>query len=793
MMRHASFKNGAVISAMALLAATPALAAEAPAKTADGEIIVTAQRTVTVASKTPISLTVIAADELRQRGVATVADLRNMAPALEIGNASQGPNISVRGLGSTDLSSKGKQGVVFTVDNIPVGRPQMMGSAFFDLERVEVLRGPQGTLYGKNATAGVINLITARPKDVLEARATVEVGNFSTMRGEGMINLPVTGNFAVRAAASFNKRDGYLLPVLGQKSLATQANQSDENNWNLRLSGLLKFGESGRFLLTGTFGHVGGTGDVNNGMLYSRWQSTNGSGSSYARQIYYNPMAGKLNDRFANVNAEISYDLGPVNVTYNGAHLFFKARDNKFAGTGDPAGAGGTASYNWTDYRADITLDSHEIRFSNAKPGKLSWVVGGNFWKERINEVDMNWQTLTNGAAASVNGVAITCNAPTLSAGCNLPNPHIVGPTGHKSYSAFGQTSYEVLDGLKLTAGLRYSKDSLYRNAVRAAGGAPAGGWEDAFGAPCAPPNYCANGTANVGAQDDSKLTWRLGVDYQITPRQMVYGSIATGYKAGGFNDVDPTTTNASSGSYGAEQLTAYEVGYKGRVLPNLQFNSSLYYYDYSKYQFTGVTFLAALPGLPTGVLIYTTLVPAKAYGWENELNWTPTKHDRVMLTSTVAEGHYSQGPQVGFIYKNRQDWTGYRFDRLPKFTLSGSYEHTFELKDGARIIGRVNSRYSSGYLVSDTMGDGNPFSGVYSVLPAQFKQGAFTRTDLSLAYESENGKLRVEGFVRNLENKLQLLGAPQGRNAPGVGTADRTTVRVSEPRMFGARLTVKY
>ncbi|RVU05910.1 hypothetical protein EOE18_08075 [Novosphingobium umbonatum] len=773
-----------MVSAIALMAAAPAMAAEAPAKDSNGEIIVTAQRTVSVASKTPISLTVIAADELRQRGVSTVADLRNMAPALEIGNASQGPNISVRGLGSTDLSSKGKQGVVFTVDNIPVGRPQMMGSAFFDLERVEVLRGPQGTLYGKNATAGVINLITARPKDVLEARATVELGNFNTMRGEGMVNLPVTSNWAVRAAGSVNRREGYLLPVLGQKALGTQANLSDENNWNLRLSSLLKFADTGRFLLTGTFGHVGGTGDVSNGMLYSRWLSTNGSGSAYARQVYYNPMAGKLNDRFANVNAEISFDVGAVNVTYDGAHLFFKARDNKFASTGDPAGAGGTANYTWSDYRADITLDSHEIRLSNAKPGKLSWVVGGNYWKEKIDEQDMNWQTLTGTA---------TCSAPTLSAACNNPNPHIIGPTGHKSTGLFGQSTYEVVDGLKLTAGLRYSKDSLYRNAMRAAGGAPAAGWLDAFGKPCAPPNYCANGTPNVGAQEDSKLTWRLGVDYQITPRQMVYGSIATGYKAGGFNDVDPTTTNSGTGTYGAEQLTAYEVGYKGRVLPNLQFNSSVYYYDYSKYQFTGVTFLAALPGLPTGVLIYTTLVPAKAYGWENELNWTPTKHDRVMLTSTLAEGHYSAGPQVGFIYSKRQDWTGYRFDRLPKFTLSGSYEHTFELKDGARIIGRVNSRYSSGYLVSDTMGDGNPFAGVYSVMPAQYRQGAFTRTDLSLAYESENGKLRLEGFVRNLENKVQLLGSPNGINPAGVGTADRTTVRVSEPRMFGARLTVKY
>jgi iron complex outermembrane receptor protein len=771
-------------------AATPALAQEAaaaPAADDSGEIIVTATKTATVASKTPIALSVFSGDQLTKAGANSVADLRNLAPSVEIGSASQGAAIAIRGIGSTDPSSKGSQGVVFNLDGIPFGRPQVMGLAFFDLERVEVLRGPQGTLYGRSATGGVINLITAKPKHELQASAAVELGNFATRRADAMVNVPLGDMFAVRAAVNYNKRDGYLYPVLVNKTLTpnvlpNQRNQSDEDNWSARLSGLAELGENGSLVVTGTFGHIGGTGDVSSGALYNRVTT---QGGAAARQVYYNPYAGVLDDDYTIINGELNYNLGPVRFTYDGGHLNFRANDNKFASTNDPAANGN--AFTFSRYLARITVDSHEVRFSNADAGALTWVVGGNIWKEKIDEKDGNWKV----------DLGASCPVGTVASACIEPNPHIVGPTSHKSQGLFGQATYEVLDGLKLTGGLRYTWDDMARNATLAVG-ATANNFLNAAGTTCDVNSFCI-GSPNVGASKTSKLTWRAGVDYQITPSQLVYASVATGYKAGGFNDIDPTTTSKSTAPYAPEQLIAYEVGFKGRIAAGLRFNTSAYYYDYSKYQLTGATFLTpSITGGPPAVLIYTVSSPAKAYGWENELNWEPTSNDTLQLTATLEGGEYGKGTRVGFIYTNRVDFSGKRLDRLPTFTASLSYEHRFQLAHGGYISAGINEKYNSGYFVTDFAGTGNPFAGVYSVSPAQYKQTAFTRTDLTLGYTSESGKLTIGAFVRNLENDLQLMGPPTtiaASSVAGVGdlTTDATTVRISAPRTFGVRLGVKY
>lgn len=766
----------------------PAMAQDVPTDDNMQEIIVTATKTATVASKTPVALSVFTGDQLSKAGAVSVADLRNLAPSVEIGSASQGAAIAIRGIGSTDPTSKGSQGVVFNLDGIPFGRPQVMGLAFFDLERVEVLRGPQGTLYGRSATAGVINLITAKPKHDFQAAAAIEFGNFATRRADAMVNVPVGNAFALRASVNYNKRDGYLYPILVNAALTpnvlpNQRNQSDEDSWSARISGLAELGDKGNIVLTGTFGHIGGTGDVSNGALYNRVTTRDGAD---ARKVYYNPYAGGLDDDYTIINGELNYDLGPVHFTYDGGHLNFRASDNKFASTNDPAANGN--AFLFTLYQGKITVDSHEVRLSNANAGALTWVVGGNIWQEKIDEKDGNWKV----------DLGPNCPVGTVASSCIEPNPHIVGPTTHKSKSLFGQATYEVADGLKVTAGLRYTWDEMDRDATLAVGGT-ADTFTNQAGSVCTIDTYCI-GTPNVGMSKTSKLTWRAGVDYQITPSQLIYASVATGYKAGGFNDLDPTTTSRSAAPYEPEELVAYEVGFKGRIADGLRFNSSAYYYNYSKYQLTGSTFLTPnITGGPPAVLIYTVASPAKAYGWENELNWEPTANDTLQLTTTVAGGEYGKGTNVGFIYNARVDFSGKRLDRLPRFTASLAYEHRIQLANGGHISVGINEKYNSGYYVTDFAGTGFPFGTIYDVAPAQYKQTHFTRTDLTLGYTSANGKLTVMAYVRNLEDDLQLLGPPTtiAANTPANGmgnlTTDATTVRISAPRTFGVRLGMKY
>ncbi|HET6554694.1 MAG TPA: TonB-dependent receptor plug domain-containing protein, partial [Dyella sp.] len=291
-----------VLQALAVAGALPfaqlALAADAGGDAGAApveleEIIVTAQKTSESASKTPIALSVYSGEELAQRGVVSVSDLQNIAPAVNVDRTPFGVNINIRGVTTTDNTSKGSQGVAFTVDGVPIGRPAEIGLSFLDVQRVEVLRGPQGTLYGKSSTGGAVNVISNKPVDQFEASAAFETGNYNLRRGELMVNLPVTDTLALRAAASSNVRDGFLNPVLGNaNNLTGNAPTNDENNQSGRLMAQWKPSDSTSLLVTGSFGHVGGAGAGN--ALYDLVENRSGSA---ARKVYYNPFGSEMDQR----------------------------------------------------------------------------------------------------------------------------------------------------------------------------------------------------------------------------------------------------------------------------------------------------------------------------------------------------------------------------------------------------------------------------------------------------------------------------------------------------------------
>jgi iron complex outermembrane recepter protein len=763
-------------------------AEQKPAET--GEIIVTAQKTSQSANKVSQALTVLSGAQLTSKGVVNVSALSNFTPGLEVGWASRGVSLSIRGVTTTDSSSKGQQDIVFSIDDVPVGRPQQMGLAFFDLDRVEVLRGPQGTLYGMSSTGGAINVITAKPTHDLEGTASVEIGNYNTRRLNGMINVPVTDNFALRAAVSSNYQDGFIHPVLFSNDAGltqagaatnTETAQGGKNNWTGRVTGKLDFAGGGSLVVTNTFGHVGGANDTNtvlyNDKVVPRFD------------VYYNPMVGGFghDDNFWTINAALNFDVGAVHVAYDGAHGIWHGRDDNDISVNNPID---NEAYYWEQYQSAITTDSHELRLSNADPhARLEWLAGASYNSEYNYEHDVEWETFATDA----------CAGALLSPTCNAPNPQIVGPTLHRSEGVFGQASYHATDKLKLTVGLRYSWDVTSRDATLA-GGEPSDGsttWLTASGVPCGPlVGACDNPAqtvADVGRNVTRALTYHVGVDYQLTPADLIYASVSSGYKGGGFNDFDPNT--GKTGLYGAERVTAYEAGFKGRILPTLHFTSAVYYYDYSSYQLTGATFLSQGPtGAPT-VTIYTTTAPATMYGWENELEWRATPNDTLGVSLSLEKAFFDHGPNqamVGFLYADRVAWGGKSLDRVPGTSSTISYEHRFDLADGASVKFRANSKISSGYWLTDFQGSSGGANGGYFMAPAQYRQSAYTRTDLNLAYTTGNGKFEVDAFVKNVENKVQMQSAPTPGYSYYVQSGGRT-VEVNDPRTFGARVTVKY
>jgi iron complex outermembrane receptor protein len=703
----------------------PALAqqAAASANPADNQIetvTVTARRVAEPSTRVPQAITAISSEELNSRGVVNVADIANVAPGVVMGRDGFGVNINIRGVTTTDTTSKGLPGVSFNVDEVAISRPVAQGLSFFDVDHVEVLRGPQGTLYGKSTTGGAVNVITAKPQFEDAGSAQFEIGNYDTRRVEGMVNKKVNDALALRLAVNGNTRDGFLEPNDGGPA------RNDQKDRALRLSGLLKLGQSSTLLLSATAAKVSGIG-------YSTVpdvaHANDKSGSAQLR-VAGNPFGGDVDERYRRLNTEFNTEFNGISATYIGSTSHFDS-DDRGSSTYDPLTNGN--QYNWRTYRGRVQEDSHELRFASGDPQALSWVAGLNYGKETVNESDhyLNAPVATPTIAASTNGV------------------NAVNTTSHRSSGVFGQATYAFDPRWSVVLGARRSKDDTDRVGTFAAGPVPGctNALQDCIGGP------------NNGGQSASVNTWRLGLNHQLTPDQLLFASVATGYKPGGFNDYDPAT--GSIGQYEPEKLTAYEIGYKGRLLPNLQFNSVAYYYDYAKDQ------ISNLVNISGNFVIFTRSVPATLYGWENEVTWKPTRQDTVRAALTFSHSEY-KAFMAGLLQNT--DWSGKSLDKTPASVLSLSWNRTWPLASGAQVKTQVGTRYSSSYLVSDFVG------------AIQYRQKAFSRSDASATWISPDGSYSVQAFVNNIENKVQIT---------TVGS--NSDYSVSTPRFYGLRVGFHY
>ena len=439
------------VSALALPAAAMAEAPDAAPTADNSTIIVTALKRSESILKVPAAITAIAGDELRNLGVNTVSDVQNVVPGVTIQSGQDGLNIGIRGVRASDTSSKGEADIGFNVDGVYIGRGNARGGAFFDIERVEVLRGPQGTLYGRSTTGGTINLITNKPR-LHEASAYVrlEYGNYDTKRGEAAINLPLGDTVAVRFSGAFNDRDGYANPVayapvingvttnistVGAKAL------NDQHDATGRASMLFQPSPDVTARLTATFGHQGGLGGTNQVESFL----TSGSGSS-ALNVYATPYPSFVNNNTANLDGTIKAKIGAVQLDVMGSYQHFSL-DQQRANTNNVLqNASGMFGGILQIGRANTT--QFELRLSNAEAAKLDYVVGANYFHEDIYESGRLWNA----------PVATALDTTTWSHNFEVDNH-----TPHTAYGVFAQGTYHLTDQLGLVAGVRYTHDKVQR------------------------------------------------------------------------------------------------------------------------------------------------------------------------------------------------------------------------------------------------------------------------------------------------------------------------------------------
>jgi iron complex outermembrane recepter protein len=746
------------ISASVLAMATmPAWAQDAAeeAKTADGDIIVTATRSETLLSKTPIAMTAITGEGLRDSGITDARSLNEFVPNLAISENGDSARISIRGVTSTDLTEKGDPSAAFLIDGIYIARPIEVLTSFYDLERVEVLRGPQGTLYGRNTTAGVINLISARPVGEFKASVDGTYGNLGSYKASGMINVPIGEGIGIRAAVNFDRQDSPIIQGPTAPGAVRQSLNPFRNNISGRLSIGGNLGDSFDFVIRGDYtkskGGIFNTVPLSNfypGGLTTGVDPVYVNSSSRAQR--FQPTAlnspDRKNNEFKGIMGEFTYDFGSAALTYLGSYRESKREDVRVF----QLNLGPTPVNNPAFFFGDFKQNSHELRLAFGQGQRLHGQVGVYYFNEK-SFIELN---IGNPLSGIVVGGAT---------GFAFPQ----GPTKATSKAAFGTLTFDISDDLHLTGGIRYTKDDKSRVG------------QTVVDFPTLAASFC--GALRCALNDNiafgkyKKTTWKVGVDYDAPNLGLIYASVSTGYKAGGFNDGCLTTSGGSGCGlttdelfFNPETLTSYEAGFKFRFADNaVRLNGSVFHYDYSDLQ------LSQIVTVPVPATRIRNAGVAKVDGIELEAVLQPGENDRVDLGFTYTDARYSRfiargaGPGVSEI-----SFAGRQLDQAPKYTASAGYTHTFPLGNGGKVEAGVRTRLSSEYYLQDLNN------------LAQFRQPGFTKTGATLTYTAADDRFFVQGFVQNLENTITIAAA-----ASGLGT----TATIEEPRTYGVRAGFKF
>lgn len=644
-------------AASSLLALCPvaALAAEDPATVesatgatdeADnsGDIVVTAQRRSESLQKTPIAISAFTGETMAERGVVSAVSLQTQVPGLTIAPQVFGNlQVFLRGVGSTANMQSGDPAIAVNVDGVYVARTNSTAGLMFDLERVEVLKGPQGTLYGRNATGGAINVITAKPKfDDVKGYAAADIGNYGAFQLEGAMNLPISDTLAARFAVKWAKHDGYLKAVANSAGLKGNDRQ-DQEDIAVRGHLLWKPTERLSLLLSGDYSHQGGAGGgeqllpLNTG---SPWKTV------ATLQV------GQDNS-FANASIQADYDLDFATLTYIGAYRHSEVdRAYEYPLTNNP-GFFHQLNRQWT----------HELRLGG-ESGALTWLVGGYLFDEKT------WGGLPQNGLVNLRLFGTVWQRVVLDS------------FDASSGAVFGQATYALTEQLRVTGGLRYTHDKK----------AQIGKTQRET-----PTGAVTSVTTIDNSQGEwSATNWKAGLEYDLAPHSMLYANVSTAYKSGGsFSGTAPNL-------YEPEHLTAYEIGLKNRFLDDrLTLNLAAYSYDYKDLQ---VTSLVVDTANGTTRTVTLNAGSANIKGFELEAVYNSQKFGKFDFSGAYTDARYGKFilpfgdsfTNFGLTTTNPVDYSGRAMPLTPKWSFNIGYEYGAPLAGGT-LTGRVQSHYEDG------------------------------------------------------------------------------------------------
>ena len=728
------------------------------------EIIVTAQKREERLQETPVSVTAFTGDAIEALGFRQSVDITAQTPNFSVGypNGDTGvPAPFIRGVGLNDFGVLNQGPIAAYMDEIYISSNAAQIFQLLDVERVEVLRGPQGTLYGRNATGGAVNYVSRKPTTERDGWFRAGIGSWDQRKIEGAFGGPLGENTAFRATMLKSDSDGWMKnrftgndqqgvdEFAWRVLLETQPNESLNLLFNLR--GGKTESDAVQYRHLGVWDADGNMCD-NQAILALQCVDIFG----YSEQASYTTLNG---------------DTAPAVPGYNEGNYDFEAlNDTEFWGVsltadwtiGDYVITSISSFDRVDDFRPEETdvgpndiltgelaveqeTFSQELRLSWAED-KWSWLAGLYYLKD--DATDNTAFDILRDFRPSTIGDDVNCTAPPGNPGGLCPEQFVFKTKSGTdqeitSFAAFFDTSYELSDRLTLSGGLRYTDEEIKHDSYYF--------YDEPEGGNPAQPGFPA-----VEDTDFSDVSGRIVLDAQVSDELLLYGGITSGFKAGGI-----FSTSDGIATYDEEKLLSYEVGYKATLADGrLSFNGSAFYYDYEDLQVYAYVIVDGL-----GFSTISNAADAEIYGAEFELQWLPVENLFVNLGLGLLSTEYQD-----FVTPDG-DFSGNKIPMSPELTVNGLIQYDIPLQSNDVITLQADFNYQD-EVYFDALA--NPL----------LREDDYWLLNARISWASADDKLEVAAFGRNLGDEEYMVYAFDlsffGFNEEMIGT----------PRAFGLEVT---
>ena len=633
------------------------------------EVVVTAQKRAESMQDVGISISAFSGKDLRDRGIDDITNLDEIVPNLRIqagsGKGGAVPRFSLRGVGfQTDPTTVSSSPVAIHVNEIPYPYPIVGLNYLFDLERVEVLRGPQGDLFGLNTTGGTINFITGKPTEDFEASISLEAGRFEHTKAEGYVSGSLSDSVRGRLAYSRLERgEGF------QTNSFTGEKLGEAEKWGIR--GTLEFDLSDEATAILSAHHTVNESDALAARpLTTTWGlgfwllgdpsqlipgTTQSNSVGYGPDVFYPDRDPFVDRESTGASLRLDWDMGGMTLTSITGYEDF-ARSDMI----DPDGS----NFKYFNYifQSDIEAWSTELRLASNDESDLSWLLGASYADDTTVQLS-----------------AFDARDETTYPGIGMQNP----TQKRDVWAVFGHIEFALTDELALIAGLRFTDETRSQTQqgtfqagdgsglVAAITGFRPGPTLTTPGDTLTGANFACFATGNPadcqpgppGGYADSAtyddFSGKLGLNYQMSDDWLLYASFSRGFKSGGFAD-NAASNRATFAPNKAEYLNAFEVGAKGQIDDTFRLNASVYFYDYEDQQVVD----AIVDPLIGPILAIVNAPETEIYGFEAEVLWAPMDGLTIIQNLGYSHGEYTTFSRVNQTATRAQtlseDWDGF-------------------------------------------------------------------------------------------------------------------------------------